>query len=226
MRYHHRHYWVARPAAVRPAAAYRQRTTRDQRQAPFGPSETWYDPDQIPRLKIIVQPPGEGYWHPLTPQMIRDRLAQLPTEFAQAVKVVQLCQMTRKRALFPCYGMQWGQAVYLYPIEASLIETYLAPPRPQQVIEARMFGGRWIQQGKHWKLLWTEQSIRDFYLHNVLIHEVGHVLDQRNTNQTERERFANWFAIEYGYRRHAEDRGENAPARGKIPSRGVIKCSC
>ena len=34
----------------------------------------------------------------------------------------------------------------------------------------------------------------------TLIHEIGHSLDQRNSNMADRERFANWFAIEYGYR--------------------------
>ena len=55
--------------------------------------------------------------------------------------------MTRKRALFPCYGMQWGTAVYLYPIEATLVEHYARPPRPEQLIEARMYGGQWQPPG-------------------------------------------------------------------------------
>jgi hypothetical protein len=108
--------------------------------------------------------------------------------------------MTRKRRLFPCYGMQWGPNIYLYPIEASLVETYLRPPRPQQLIEARMYGGVWEQAGKWWTLTWTPESIRDFYLNNVLIHEIGHIHDDRNSNSDARERYANWFAIEYGYR--------------------------
>ena len=32
-----------------------------------------------------------------------------------------------------------------------------------------------------WKLIWTEQSIKDFYLNNILIHELGHLLDDRNS---------------------------------------------
>lgn len=108
--------------------------------------------------------------------------------------------MTKKRSLFPCYGMQWGPSVYLYPIEESLVETYVRPPRPEQVIEAKMFGGRWVQEGGVWRLYWTPETIRDYYLNNVLIHEIGHVNDQRNTNFDARERFANWFAIEFGYR--------------------------
>jgi len=108
--------------------------------------------------------------------------------------------MTRKRQLFPCYGMQWGTSVYLYPMEESLIELYRRPPTPQQQIEARMYGGRWENDGKMWRLTWTDETIKDFYLNNVLIHEVGHVNDARNTSSQNRERFANWFAIEYGYR--------------------------
>jgi hypothetical protein len=108
--------------------------------------------------------------------------------------------MTRKRQAFPCYGMQWGHSVYLYPIEDNLVETYTIPPKPAQQIEARMFGAKWSQSGKFWTLTWSPESIRDFYLNNVLIHEVGHLNDPRNTTYRERERFANWFAIEHGYR--------------------------
>jgi hypothetical protein len=108
--------------------------------------------------------------------------------------------MTRKRSLFPLYGMQWGPNIYLYPIEASLQETYTRPPTPQQLIEARMFGGDWKQAGRIWTLTWSRESIRDFYLNNVLVHEIGHVNDTRNTNSAARERYANWFATEFGYR--------------------------
>ena len=54
--------------------------------------------------------------------------------------------MTRKKQSFPCYGMQWGTAIYLYPIEESLEEHYSAPPKPSQVNEVRMFGGRWVHE--------------------------------------------------------------------------------
>ena len=96
--------------------------------------------------------------------------------------------------------MQWGNTVYLYPIEASLIETYPRPPLPQQQIEARMYCGEWAEADGEWTLTWTREALMDFYLHNVLIHEIGHILDHRNTRTEDRERYANWFAIEYGYR--------------------------
>jgi hypothetical protein len=50
-----------------------------------------------------------------------------------------------------------------------------------------------------WTLSWSEQAAQDFYLNNILIHELGHLVDDRNTSYVDRERYAEWFAIEYGY---------------------------
>ncbi len=184
----------------RPAAAYRQRGIAKDRSSYFSAPETWHEPLDRETAHLVAQPAGAGYAHAVTLSDIRARLLELPPEFAGAVEVVQLSQMTRKRALFPRYGMQWGPNVYLYPIEESLVERYLRPPTPQQQIEARMFGGIWTNAGNEWHLTWTAETLRDFYLNNVLIHEIGHVIDVRNTNARQREQFANWFATEYGYR--------------------------
>jgi hypothetical protein len=64
-----------------------------------------------------------------------------------------------------------------------------------------MYGGQWKQQpNSTWILEWSEESVRDFYLNNILIHELGHLVDGRNTGYVARERYAEWFALEYGYK--------------------------
>ena len=50
-----------------------------------------------------------------------------------------------------------------------------------------------------WTLTWSEQAAQDFYLNNILIHELGHLVDDRNTDYMDRERYAEWFAVHYGY---------------------------
>jgi hypothetical protein len=174
---------------------------RNERRS-FVPPEDWHEPlEDAGRYRIIVQQPGEGFRHVLTPHDVRERLAQLPACFLQNLEIVQFSRMTRKKQCFPCYGMQWGSALYLYPIESELVEQYDAPPTPAQRTEARMYGGRWehLRAGA-WRLIWTEEAIRDFYLNNILIHELGHLVDSRNTSYGDRERYAEWFAIHYGYR--------------------------
>ena len=188
-------------SSPRPPAAFRQRGRQSGlKLEDFTAPERWHAPKEDGRTRFIVEAPGPGFRHAVTLDEVRERIARLPEKFTRNLDVVQLSAMTRKRQLFPNYGMQWGTAVYLYPIEDSLVEIYHHPPTPQQRIEAGMFGGVWSQSGRQWQLAWTDESIRDFYLNNVLIHEIGHVNDVRNTNSRDRERFANWFAIEYGYR--------------------------
>ena len=190
-----------RATTGRPVEAFRQRgSDTSQRSNHFYAQDQWYEPTDSDVIQLYRRDPGAGYFHPVTLEEVADRIEQLPAKYRQNIEVIELARMTRKRSLFPCYGLQWGPNVYLYPIEESLVETYTRPPRPEQMIEAKMYGGVWTQDGKLWTLSWTEHALRDFYLNNVLIHEIGHVNDTRNRNQNARERYADWFAIEYGYR--------------------------
>jgi hypothetical protein len=173
----------------------------------YVPPEDWHEPIDGEGIRIVSQDPGRGYQHVVTAAEVHDRLSELPESFVAPLEVVQLSKMTRKKRSFPCYGMQWGSAVYLYPLEEGLVEYFNRPPRPAEYNETRSFGGRWVNEaGSRWKLIWTPSTARDFYLNNVLIHELGHVLDTRNTSYRERERFAEWFAIEHGLRRRSRPR--------------------
>jgi hypothetical protein len=158
----------------------------------------------------VVQPAGEGYAHVVTPGQVRERLARVPAQLLHSLEVVQFSRMTRKKKGFPCYGMQWGATLYLYPLEQSLEEYFYEPPSVDVVNESNMYGGRWDQPAKSvWRLAWSRSAIEDFYLNNILIHELGHLNDDRNASYLDRERYAEWFAIEYGYRRTG-----GRPARG------------
>lgn len=216
----HRVRAARRRNTAQPASAHQHRGDGLAIGCSFDAPEVWHEPsttgraDQIAgvrELTVIVNPPGTGYLHPVSADDVRERVLQLPAQYRSRLEVVQFSRMTRKRQLFPCYGLQWGAAVYLYPIEESLEEVYVRAPRPAQRIETEMFGGRWVQDGQHWRLIWTMSTVRDFYLNNVLIHEIGHINDQRNTSFRKRERFADWFAIEFGYR---QSRGRAAAING------------
>lgn len=139
--------------------------------------------------------------HPATGEEVRDFIQDLPARiFPDSLEIVQLSTQTRKRLIKPLYGMQWGTAVYLYPIESDLRATFTQAPTPVQKQSTEKYGGRWINnQNGEWHLVWeTQEAVRDYYLHNVLMHEIGHMHDKRNTNFEKREQFADAFAIEYG----------------------------
>jgi hypothetical protein len=184
----------------RPKQARRASMGERNSRLPFAPPEDWYEPTEAETYRIVVQPPGEGYRHVVTPDQVRERLSRVPQHFLEQLEVVQLSEMTRKKQSFPCYGMQWGNALYLYPIEESFVETYDSPPRPNLVNESKMYGGRWAEPAPGlWTLTWSERAAQDFYLNNILIHELGHLVDERNSGYVDRERYAEWFAVHYGY---------------------------
>ena len=201
----------SRRSSARPASAHQHRGDGLAHGRAFDAPEVWHNPlssdeGNDHNLQIVTQIAGRGYVHPVSADDVLERVLQLPARFQKKLDVVQFSRMTKKRRLFPCYGLQWGTAVYLYPIEASMEELYVRAPRPAQRIETEMYGGRWEQHGDLWRLIWTETTIRDFYLNNVLIHEIGHINDDRNTSFRKREQFADWFAIEYGYRASRPER--------------------
>lgn len=176
----------------------------ERARGPFLPPEDWHEPGSGRRgadYRIVVQPPGAGYRHAVTAAEVRARLAELPPQFYGRLEVIQLSRMTRKKRTLPCYGMQWGSALYLYPVDESFVEHFGRPPRASERREAEMYGGRWeAAPGGTWRLIWTPATIRAFYLNHILMHELGHLIDHRNRSYADRERFADWFAIEYGYR--------------------------
>lgn len=182
---------------------------------PFAPPEDWHEPRNDDRnYKIVVQEPGDGYRHVVTPEQVRERLTRVPQGFLKGLEVIQFSRMTRKKQSFPCYGMQWGSTLYLYPLEDTLEEWFTQPPQPAVFNESRMYGGTWDEPSVNaWRLSWTPAAIEDFYLNNILIHELGHLVDNRNTTYASRERYAEWFAIEYGYRAT----GGGAGRRGSQP---------
>ena len=187
----------------RPKQARRSSMGERNAREPFAPPEDWYESrGRKPDYRIVVQEPGEGYRHVLTPEQIRERLSRVPQHFLKDLEVIQLSKMTRKKQSFPCYGMQWGNTLYLYPIEESFTEQYDSPPRPNLVNETLMYGATWKEDDETpgaWMLTWSEAAAQDFYLNNILIHELGHLVDNRNTGYMERERYAEWFAVQHGY---------------------------
>jgi hypothetical protein len=195
--------------------------TQNQRE-PFAPPEDWHEPtNRNNGYRVVVQSPGEGYCHVVTPAQVRERLASVPQEFLRGLEVVQFSRMTRKKQSFPCYGMQWGATLYLYPLEESLEEWFYVPPRTEVFNEARMYGGRWDEPSVGtWRLTWTPAAIEDFYLNNILIHELGHLVDDRNSNYAARERYAEWFAVQYGYRATG---GQDGRRRQKVVRRHHAK---
>ena len=112
--------------------------------------------------------------------------------------------MTRRVGIFGDDGEQVDDEIYLYPMPETLIEEYVGPLKPQTKRIINMFGGKLVVVEEVGSITsqihWNERTAKDYYLNHLLIHEIGHVLDDRNTSVGAREAYADWFADEYGYK--------------------------
>lgn len=178
--------------------ARRFRPPRRRKKRTYDPPEVWYDPSD--RLRVVVDFPGRGYRHVLTGEEVKFYLRSIPDWAVRGLSTIVLARITRKKLSAPRYGLQWGSTVYLYPMPEDLVEYQEHPPLPQVRIETEKCGGVWSFDGQLWSLVWTEDAVKRFYLENILPHELAHVLDERNSNTRDRERFAEAFAQRWGPR--------------------------
>jgi hypothetical protein len=146
--------------------------------------------------RIRTFPPGTEYFHAVTAEEVDERIRRLPPELTRVVENVELAAHNRGG----CLGLAWGTSIYLYPVDGYEFWHYRKPD-PFDLIEQEQAGGKWDQPTHdRWRCTHTPETMKRLYLDNVLVHEIGHLNDQRNASYHKREAFAEHFAREYGIR--------------------------
>jgi len=120
--------------------------------------------------KIIALKPLEGFIRPCTAPAVEARLRSCPAEFLEGLRAVFILSGTRKQ-------------LKSYRASTAFYGHYW---RECVFLHAYPFGRA--------DLNWLHR----FYLRDVLMHEIGHHLDERNTSRKDRERFAERFAKAFG----------------------------
>jgi len=121
---------------------------------------------KFPRI-IVIQPQISDFLHPCTALQVEIRLKKMPSENLSGLRAVFLLAGTRKQQSFwqkrrAYYGLYGWSCVFL-----------CAYP---------------FDRASRWNL----DALRDFYLDEVLVHEVAHHNDRRpGASRKKREGFAN-----------------------------------
>jgi hypothetical protein len=168
----------------------------------YANSLEWYEPNEDANgtVRVVEKEPGKNYFHAVSEKEVGARLQSLSATFLKGLQVVELSTMARKRQNSNIIGTQWGSTIYLFPVHESCVDEIIQPPPPQYVQEIQKYGARLRErEGGKCNIHWTREQLRDYYLNNVFMHELGHIHDDRNKSYVDRERYANWFADHYGY---------------------------
>jgi hypothetical protein len=153
------------------------------------------------RVSVFVRPLNERFVRPFDAEAVRDVIEQVPAEFVVGLSGIILLGGTRKQdkvcySLFH-YGCYGGNRIYLHPYPRRRMVRWLGTRAdPWFVQEFGPHGAEFVEDRGSRKMVWSEDSLRRYYLHNVLLHELGHHVDKRDANRRKSERFAEWFAAE------------------------------
>jgi hypothetical protein len=59
---------------------------------------------------------------------------------------------------------------------------------------------RWVRKERTWKLVWSIEEIRRYYLYHLFLHELGHLNQPWSHSTRIPESFAENFALEWARR--------------------------
>ena len=156
-------------------------------------------PDQSP-LPVFEAALHDDFIRPASGVEIAATLELVPAEFLTGLAGVFLLSGTRKQAralrLFR-YGCYASGDIHLHAFPKALLHLNLKGDLKPSVEREYLRAGAKIRRGRGGSVLeFDPASLRAFYLYDVLLHEVGHHVDERVDSRPCRaaERFAEWFA--------------------------------
>jgi hypothetical protein len=154
------------------------------------------------RIAIIARDPYPEFIQPVTAEDVEATLLRVPAEFLTGLDSVYILGGTAKQdkvafsrlARFGCYG---GNMIYLHAFPRKRLRTrYKTPPSPDIVQEYTRVGATCTAERDGYVLQFSEDTLRAFYLRDVLLHEIGHHVDRSNVfrkKDAAAERYAKWF---------------------------------
>ena len=137
-------------------------------------------------------------------------VGSMPAEFVRDIDAVVLLGGTSKqcRSEYLRFGVYYSSMIFIHAFPKKRMTTfYKHGLRPNVLDEYRRAGARIEECKPGTRIIFDRQALRDFFLRDVLVHEIGHHIDRHNFScKTDRkiEGFAEWFATEYGFRRRSQ----------------------
>lgn len=160
-------------------------------------------------IAIVAREPHTSFLSPVTPGDVRDLLLRVPPEFLVDLRTVYLLGGTSKQDkvalgdLFRYGSYRYSKiALYAFP-KRLLSKHYSKLPPPDTMKEYERIGATWTSDRDGWLFQFSIDALRAYYLHVVLLHEIGHHIDRETVFKKPRgdsERYARWFTSFCGRR--------------------------
>jgi hypothetical protein len=145
---------------------------------------------------------------PISVADIEYTLSLLPEKFTKGIKGIFLLSGTNKQEVFAQKRITYGgyyyymQIIMLHPFPYNMLDRfYKKLPAPHKLNEFKRAGARVTKVKNGWNINFSLMNLRNFYLNDVLIHEIGHHIDKTYDKSDKKvENFAEYFVQKYSSR--------------------------
>ncbi len=155
------------------------------------------------RVPIRLENPSRDFYHPVTPQDIAELLVRLPADDLRGLEMITLRRVPWSSYLrddsFGWYDPHDRDiSLRAFPVDQRLYVGERGPTERERR-EFDPFCTNWQRGRGGWYLQWDDESLRRFYLYDVLLHEIGHHVADRDrpvgrTRRSSHEDFAHDYA--------------------------------
>ncbi len=168
---------------------------------------------RIAKIRYIVDPLPKGYVYPCSIDDIRSAIERLPKKVLRNVSLIHLSNQVKMNPGVDAHICD-GSEIRIYPVPEKLRWNYgRNKPNPALAQERLEFGAYWQTIDGEWWLCWDKDSLRDYALKHVLLHEIGHSLDNTYYGTNRGERVAEAFAHRLGNNREIKRRAKKRKMR-------------
>ena len=168
---------------------------------------------KIAKVQYIVDPLPKDYVYPCSIEDIRKKLEELPSRMLRNLSVIHLCNQVKMNPGVDAHIYD-GTYIRIYPVPDKFRWNYgKKKPNPAFAQERLEFGAYWQKIDNEWFLCWDKDSLRDYILNHVLLHEIGHSLDDVHYGTDKGERLAEAFAHQVGRNRELKRKAKKRNKR-------------
>jgi hypothetical protein len=157
-----------------------------------------------PKPLILKEPVHSSFIMPVSIKDIKKTLKAVPRGFLSGLDAVFLLGGSNKQAkafsLFR-FGTYWKKCIFIHAFpKAFLTVFYENPLKPSFLEEYKRYRIKTKKEFGGISICFTPESLKNYYLGHILMHEMGHHVCGTGKNIKKEEGFAEWFSTQFGYR--------------------------
>lgn len=156
-------------------------------------------------LPILIQDnPSRDFFFPISVEEALTAIKALPNNAHKGITHIWLRRFKKsefEKGKLPLAELIWGSGVrviILYPFPKNMIMNFgVQKPSNRRINELAKWNTGLKKEKNKWVMEWELESLREYYVSNLLYHEVGHHVDQYYREYKKSEEFANQYAIQH-----------------------------